>query len=161
MTDQQTLFVKMAYDAWQTYIQRASDLFAKLTDDQLMEEIAPGRNRGIYMLGHLTAVHDRLLPMLGLGERVYSQLDDTFIANPDKSGLEFPPITQLRQSWSDVNSRLKNAFNKMTPAEWLERHMSVSQEDFNKEPHRNKLNVLINRTNHLAYHLGQLKLMDK
>jgi hypothetical protein len=30
-----------------------------------------------------------------------------------------------------------------------------------KEPHRNKLNLLMNRTNHLSYHLGQLVLLQQ
>jgi hypothetical protein len=37
--------------------------------------------------------------------------------------------------------------------------MDISEQDFAKEPMRNKLNVLINRTNHLAYHYGQLRLI--
>jgi hypothetical protein len=36
--------------------------------------------------------------------------------------------------------------------DWFSRHMLVSPEDFAKEPHRNKLNVIINRTNHMANH---------
>jgi hypothetical protein len=44
----------------------------------------------------------------------------------------------------------------MTAEQWLEKHTSVSDEDFAKEPHRNKLSVLISRTNHLANHIGQL-----
>jgi hypothetical protein len=44
----------------------------------------------------------------------------------------------------------------LQPAEWFNRHTVVSEADFEKEPHRNKLNLLINRTNHLSYHLGQL-----
>jgi hypothetical protein len=37
--------------------------------------------------------------------------------------------------------------------------MTVSPEDFAKEPHRNRLNVLISRTNHMANHIGQLLLL--
>jgi len=44
----------------------------------------------------------------------------------------------------------------MQPTEWFTRHTSVSEEDFIKEPHRNKLNVLITRATHQSYHLGQL-----
>jgi hypothetical protein len=43
---------------------------------------------------------------------------------------------------------------------WFERHTSVSEEDFLKEPHRNKLNVLLNRTNHQSYHFGQMILLQ-
>jgi hypothetical protein len=44
----------------------------------------------------------------------------------------------------------------MQPAEWFLPHTVVSEEDFLKEPHRNKLNVLITRATHQAYHVGQM-----
>jgi hypothetical protein len=46
--------------------------------------------------------------------------------------------------------------SKMTSEEWFKKHNSVSAEDFAKEPHQNKLNIVINRTNHLAAHCGKL-----
>ncbi len=36
---------------------------------------------------------------------------------------------------------------------------TVSDEDFEKEPHRNKLNIIVTRTSHLSYHTGQLILL--
>ena len=39
-------FIKMVLDAWHTQINQADDLFNSLSDEQLMQEIAPGRNRG-------------------------------------------------------------------------------------------------------------------
>ena len=44
-------------------------------------------------------------------------------------------------------------------AEWFTRHANISEADFPKEPHRNRLNVLLSRTSHLAYHRGQLVLL--
>ena len=81
------LFVKMALDAWNIQIDRTNKLFNALSDDQLSQEVAPGRNSGIYLLGHLTAVHDALFPLLGLGEKLYPELDEIFIKNPDKSAF--------------------------------------------------------------------------
>ncbi len=43
--------IKMVLDAWHTHIKRTDDLFNSLTDEQLMQEIAPGKNRGVYLLG--------------------------------------------------------------------------------------------------------------
>jgi len=43
----------------------------------------------------------------------------------------------------------------------LHKHTSVSEEDFAKEPHRNRLNVLTTRTTHLASHYGQLIFLKK
>jgi hypothetical protein len=68
---QQEVFIKMVLDAWNVYVKRTDDLFNALSDEQLLNEIAPKRNRGIYLLGHLTAVHDRMLPILGFGNALY------------------------------------------------------------------------------------------
>ena len=161
MPDQQQLFIKMALDAWNSYVTRTDKMFSSLSDEQLQEEVAAGKNSGIYLLGHLTAIHDALLPLLGLGEKLYPQLEDIFIKNPDKSGFEKPMTKDLRNYWSEVSKKLSEHFNQFTADEWLQKHNAVTEEDFKKEPHRNKLNVLLNRTNHLAYHLGQLAFLKK
>ena len=159
--EQHELFVKMALDAWNIQIDRTTKLFNALTDDQLKQEVAPGRNSGIYLLGHLTAVHDALFPLLGLGEKHYPELDEIFIKNPDKSALERPETKQLRIYWTAVNAKLDKHFNNFSVEEWFQKHNAISETDFEKEPHRNRLNVLLNRTAHLANHLGQLIFLTK
>jgi len=57
-----------------------------------------------------------------------------------------------------VNEKLIAAFEGLRPEEWLERHDSISPEDFVKEPLRNRLAVLLSRTNHTATHEGQMRL---
>lgn len=150
------LFVKLALDNWHAQIKRADTLFDTLTDEQLQQATAPGRSRGIYLLGHLTAVHDILLPLLRFEEQRYPELREAFVVQPDNAAAEFPSISELKAAWKTVNEKLAAHFERLTPAEWLERHNSVSPEDFEKEPHRNRLNVLHSRTNHLAHHYGQL-----
>lgn len=159
--DQQELFVKMAIDAWNIQIDRTNKLFNSLSDEQLSQEVAPGRNSGIYLMGHLTAVHDALFPLLDIGEKLYPHLDEIFVKNPDKSNLEKPAAKELRNSWADVNEKLSERFVNFSTEEWFQRHMSISEAEFMKEPHRNKLNVLLNRTAHLANHLGQLIFLKK
>ena len=154
-----TLFVRTVIKAWETQVNRTNDFFDSMSDDQLMREVAPGRNRGVYLLGHLTAVNDGIMPLLGLGEKLYPNLEKPFISTPDKSGLEFPPLKELREYWTDVNEELMEHFIRLEPAEWLGKHAAVSAEDFAKEPHRNRLAVIITRTTHMHYHLGQLILM--
>ena len=156
--DQQQLFVKMALTTWDLYLKRADKLFSSLTDQQLLKEIAPGRNRGFYLLGHLTAVHDNMFPLFGLGQRLYPQLDQTFLNSPDKVATDIHSVGELREHWAKVNAELEKGFAGMSAADWFAKHASVSEEDFAKEPHRNKLSVLLNRTNHLAYHFGQVAL---
>jgi hypothetical protein len=136
-----------------------NDFFDSVSDDDLMHEVAPGRNRGIYLLGHLTAVNDGIMPLIELGEKLYPHLEKPFISTPDKSGLEFPTPKELRYCWTDVNESLMEDFVRLEPTEWLAKHAAISAEDFGKEPHRNRLNVVIARTTHMHYHLGQLILM--
>ena len=67
-----------------------------------------------------------------------------------------PSVEELKKYWKEVNAVLYEHISKMTTGDWFTRHSAVSEEDFSKEPHRNKLNIIINRTNHQSYHLGQL-----
>jgi hypothetical protein len=151
----QEVFVKMAISAWDTQNSRVKKLLNSLTDEQLTAETAPGRNSGTYLIGHLITVSDGMLPLLGLGDKMHPQLEEVFLKNPDKA-LEQPSIATLKKCWDDVNTKLSGEISKLEPEDWFIRHTAVSESDFAKEPHRNKLNILINRTNHTSYHLGQL-----
>ena len=111
------------------------------------------------MLGHLIAVNDNMIALFSLGERAHADLDDAFVKNPDRSGLPTPDVATLRQYWKRSNEQLSALFAKMTPEQWFGRHTSMTDEDLIKEPTRNKLSVLLNRTSHVAYHLGQLALV--
>ena len=157
MTSQ--LFIKIALDSWYTKIRETNRLLEKITDDQLTHEVAPNRNTGTYIVGHLIAVHDRMIPLLDLGERLFPEMDEIYLDNPDKMKTQLLSAAELRQLWHNVNSILAEQFNILTDQEWFQKHTAVSDEAFEKEPHRNRLNVLINRTNHLSYHQGQLVLI--
>ncbi|WP_183559712.1 DinB family protein [Mucilaginibacter sp. SP1R1] len=150
------IFIKIAVSNWDLQNTRLNNLLDKLTDDQLIASTAPGRNSGVYLLGHLTAVSDGMFTFLELGDRLYPQLDQIFVKNPENSGLEKPSIIELKGYWNEVNNLLKQKMKTMQPTDWFTKHSAISADDFAKEPHRNKLNILINRTNHQSYHLGQL-----
>ncbi len=153
------LITNMLLTAWNTHTKRASSIFDSHSDEAIMMEIAPGKNRVVYLLGHLVAVHDGMLSLLGLGEREYAHLDEAFLKNPDKAVENIPSVAELRTAWNQTHESLATHFAALTPTEWLAKHTAVSEEDFAKEPHRNRLNVLISRTNHLQYHTGQIALL--
>lgn len=161
MKSQQEIMIKIALDTWNVYIQRVDKLIGELTDEQLLLDVATNRNSGVYLLGHITSVHDRMLPLMGLGTQLYPQLEETFVKNPDKSGHAFPSTQELRTYWKVVNETLGQHFNSLTLDEWFQKHTAVSDQDFSKEPNRNKLNILINRTNHLSGHYGQMVFLKK
>jgi len=152
------LFVSVALKAWRSNIERADKIFGGLTANELLQEVAPGKNRLIYLWGHLTAVHDAMLPLLGLGKRLHPEFEPAFITNPDKTQASAPSTTDIWNAWKDVNTKLFEGFATLSSADWLDRHGAVSAEDFAKEPHRNRFAILLGRTNHLSHHLGQLAL---
>jgi hypothetical protein len=157
--DQQQLFVKMAVDGWDQQIKFTNDTLDKISDEQLLSEISPGKNRGIYLLGHLVAVHDLMLPLLRFEEAAYPELVQPFIKSPDKTVADLPSVSLLKEQWNAVNEKLSAHIKSLPTADWFTRHNSVSEEDFAKEPHRNRLNVLMGRTSHLANHRGQIVLL--
>ena len=154
-------FITAAVNSWKFNTERADKLFSPLTEEQLLQEVAPGKNRLIYLWGHLTAVHDRMLPLLGLGPRLHPEFDDPFLSNPDKAAPHTPSAEEIKKSWNEVNGKLRAAFATLSPADWLQKHASVSEEDFAKDPLRNRFAILLSRTNHLSYHLGQAILATK
>jgi len=151
-------YVALGLKTWNAQIGRADKLFGGLSSEEILREIAPGRNRLLHLWGHLTAVHDAMLPLLSLGERLHPEFDVAFISNPDKSQAAIPSHEQVRQAWNSINGQLWKGFEKMSWSDWLQRHTAVSEEDFAKDASRNRYAILLSRTNHLSYHLGQAVL---
>jgi hypothetical protein len=154
-------YVALGLKAWNAQIDRADKLFGSLSPEDLLREIAPGRNRLLYVWGHLTAVHDAMLPLLWLGERLHPEFDVAFVSNPDKSRNNIPSHELVRRAWNDVNAELWKGFEQMSWSDWVQRHSAVSEEDFAKDSSRNRFAILLSRTNHLSYHLGQAVLGRK
>jgi hypothetical protein len=154
------LSVKMTLDRWYASIENLHKHLEGLSDQHLEREVAPGKNRGLYLLGHLIAVHDDMLRLLDMGQKQYPALEEPFIKMPDKAAQNIPTVAELRTYWKQQNQWLKENFDKLTAAQWFEKHTAVSEEDFSKEPHRNKLNIIITRTSHLQYHTGQMVLLN-
>ncbi len=155
-TADKELFIKMVLSNWEMQISRMNNLLAKLSDAELTNQTATNRNTGVYLLGHLAAISDGMFVFLGLGEKLDPAMYELFVSNPENSGLEKPSIAELKDYWNKVNAELSQKINAMSVDEWFSPHTAIKEEDFVKEPHRNKLNIVINRTNHLSYHLGQL-----
>jgi hypothetical protein len=151
-------YVGLGLKVWKAQIERADKLFGGLSSEEVLREIAPGRNRLLYLWGHLTAIHDAMLPLLGFGERLHPDFDVAFVSNPDKSRAGIPSHENVRRAWNVVNAELWKGFEKMSWSDWLQRHSAVSEEDFAKDASRNRFSILLSRTNHLSYHLGQAVL---
>ena len=109
-------YAALGLKVWKAQIERADKLFGSLSSEDVLREIAPGRNRLLYLWGHLTAVHDAMLPLLGMGERLHPEFDVAFVSNPDKSRAGIPSHEQVRRAWNVVNAELWKGFENMSLA---------------------------------------------
>lgn len=155
------VFSATTIKTWTTVIGRLERNLSSLSEFDMQSEVAPGRNRVYYILGHLTAFHDRLSPMLDLGERLYPELDELFVSSPDRTFPDRYVGSELRTMFLAVNARVANGIQTMSTVDFLKKHGAVSAEDFAKDPLRNRLAVLQNRTSHAAFHEGQIRLVRK
>lgn len=154
------VFVEMVLAAWNKYLEQLDDFFDDLPDDDFDLEVYPGKNRVRYIIGHLTAVNDGILALLGSREPLYPELADEFLIKSYRSGNSEHSIYDLRIYWRNVNRTLTTYFSTMPLSEWFEKNANISDEDFLRDPHCNKLNIVLTKTHHLVYHLGQLTLLN-
>ena len=60
------VFIETAISSWEQVIKRVGTLCLSCSEEQLLVEVAPGKNRIAYLWGHLTAVNDAMcLPSVG------------------------------------------------------------------------------------------------
>ena len=114
-----------------------------------------------YLWGHLTAFNNALILLLGFGPRIHPELDLMFVSNPDRTVPTICSVEDLKIIWQETSQILWTGFSKLSVADWLQKHGAVSEEDFSREPHRNRFTVLLGRTAHIAYHLGQAMLWQR
>jgi len=157
----ETSLIDSALRNWRSNVDRAGKIFGNLSQEQLLQEVAPGRNRVIYLWGHLTAFNDALIPLLGFGARIHPELDLMFVSNPDRTVPTILLGEDLKIIWQETSQLLWTGFSNLSVAEWLQKHAAASEEDFLREPHRNRFTMLLGRTAHIAYHLGQAKLSER
>jgi hypothetical protein len=152
------LLIQSALSVWKLNAARTVRIFHPLNEDELQKEVAPGRNRLIYVWGHLTAVNDALFPLLGLGAKLHPALDEMFLSNPDSRSRSTYSGAQLAEASGQIHQALWAGFSNWTPQEWLAPHNGVPTESAAHNPLRNRFTVVVNRTAHMAYHLGQAVL---
>jgi len=157
--NQQQLFVQMGLASWNLQIARAEKVFNAFADEDFYKHIAPGKNRIIYLYGHLASYHDALKETLGLGKRSKPEYASLFLQIPDDTSTEYSSLEELKNYWASIHSELTSLFLALPAEEWFHRHNAMTDEDFAKDPTRNRLSVLLNRANHVAYHLGQINLV--
>ena len=151
--------VKMVLTGWKHGLGKIEKALSIISDEDMDKELVPGGNKISWILGHLAAVNDSLYTILGMGDKLNEDYYKYFLQGD--SSHNGPDAAQTRDYWKVTSERLNDAMAELSAENWFERHTTVSAGDFEKEPHRNKLNVLLSRTYHLHHHYGQLAVAMK
>jgi hypothetical protein len=92
------IVIEQLLDQWDSKVRQTTETFKSLGSKHAMQPVAPGRNRVIYLLGHLLAVQDRLFDAMELGDAIYPELDHLFLA-PQHASNVYPPFEELLCKW--------------------------------------------------------------
>jgi len=149
--EQARRFTRIALNAWKGAVGRFDDVVAAITDEELEHALISGNSRLLYLIGHLTALHDRLLSQLGLGDRRHSELDADFAGELDVRRPSLHSATRIRALWNEVNHALLSGMERLTPEEWLEAPKTVADE-------ASRLRTLIRWTDHVKRHASQIEV---
>ena len=107
----ETSLVDSALRNWRSNVDRTGKLFGNLSQEQLLQEVAPEKNRLIYLWGHLTAFNDALIPLLGFGARIHPELDLMFVSNPDRTVPTILSGEDLKSIWQETSQLLWTGFS--------------------------------------------------
>jgi len=146
---------------WDTYNRRMQKVIDSITDENFNKPIVADGNSPSWLLGHLADTDDKLIELFGIGKRRYPELEKIYHHERGSNQTNLLSKSDLTAKYKEIISELDKAFKEMSESDWLARHMAVTEEDFKKEPHRNKLNVLLSRVTHKASHLGQIAMQSK
>src|ERR1700733_13901979 len=86
--------IQQVINVWAAQNKAANTFFAKYEDGAYSKQIAAGRNRAVYLFAHLVAVSDAMLPLLGLGEKLYPEMEGPFIKEADNLATAMPSVSE-------------------------------------------------------------------
>lgn len=131
----------------------------KMSDDDLKNEIAPGLNHGVWLLGHLIVSDDDLSLYFGKGPMLYPEYLETFgHGSVLKPVSEYPPISLLRKQWDEIIEKNVKIYSELTDEELSEPHAMIEgkiEDDYFKT----KESCAINWLNHQMYEAGMLAII--
>ena len=146
---------------WTTYNTRMQKMIDAISDQNFNSSITPGGNSPSWLFGHLVDTDDKILELFGIRSRLYPELEKIYHHERGTNQAGHLSKTELTTKWKAITAELDKAFKAWTENDWMSKHTAVSEEDFKKEPHRNKLNVMLGRVSHKASHLGQVAMQPK
>lgn len=127
-----------------------------LSEDDLKKEVSPGKNHGIWLLGHLIANEDDFGVFLGKRELAYPVYQNLFAGGTKPLPIEnYPSVPEMREKWKELTEKNKKLYCELKDEELNEPHALIEENDFCKT----KQDIIMHWQIHLVYHIGQLGIL--
>jgi DinB family. len=146
---------------WDTHNKRMEKMMDTISTENYNKAIIAGGNTPSWLFGHLADTDDKLLELFGIRDRMFPELSAVYHHERGTNQSGHLTKDDLLKKWKAISAELDKAFKSMSESDWHGRHTAVTEEDFKKEPQRNKLNVMLSRVTHKASHLGQIAMLPK
>jgi len=132
-----------------------------LNDDEYKWELSPGKNHGVWLLGHLITSDDDFSLFMGRGEMLYPEYPAIFGEGSKLQSVDnYPSVAVLKEQWKNVVEKNKKVYADLKDAELDERHgMIKDYEDYKKDSFKTKMSVIMHWQLHQMYHAGQLGIL--
>ncbi|MBK7156992.1 MAG: DinB family protein [Ignavibacteria bacterium] len=133
-------------------------LLKDLTDEDLRTELSPGKNHGIWILGHLIASDDDFSLFMGTGNPVYPEIQELFgqgskLQPPDK----YPDVKSLRVKWDEICEKNRKIYSELKDEDFDKPHAMIK--NYDTDYFKTKGRVIMAWQIHQAYHAGQLAVI--
>lgn len=149
---------QLIYEQWKIAVGWTTKTINKITDDQFLMEISPGKNTGIWVLGHLIHTEDKLSEYLGKGDIIFPFLMKYFASGTKPISADYyPPIPDLRELWEKVILKNDKIISQVYDKEWEEPHKLINNPD--SLPFETKGGCLYRWALHQMYHNWQLVML--
>ncbi|MFM8912176.1 MAG: DinB family protein [Flammeovirgaceae bacterium] len=144
---------------WDALNKRMSKTLDSISEENFHRPIVANGNSPSWIMGHLVEADDALLELLGIGPRLFPNLSKIYHHERGTNQSGHLAKAELVNCFKIVSEALNKTFKSWSENDWLSKHTAVSDADFEKEPHRCRLNVMLSRVSHKASHLGQITLL--
>lgn len=151
---------KQFFEQWKAMVEWVNENLELLTDEELQAELSPGKNHGVWLLGHIIESEDNLSVYLGKAPRLYPEYEAIF---GQRSKLlpvgEYPLVALLRSQWVGVVAKNETILSQMPDAEWNEPHAKLQPGEEETDYFATKGRCIMIWILHQNYHNGQLSLL--
>lgn len=157
----ENITVKALHEQWKIMAGWISGNLKSLTDDEIKVSLAPGKNHGVWILGHLIQSEDELSIFLGRGPYLYPENEQLFSQGSKLQDVgSYPPVEILRKQWENVKSKNDSLLSGIRDEELNEPHCGSLPDSFEGEDFfRTKGRCIMIWNLHQMYHNGQLAVL--